>query len=220
MNASSYLIRIIDDDPTVYESLRFILEVAGWRTCWYERATDFLAKDNFEEPGALLLDVRMPAMSGIELQHEMQRRGIDLPIVFLSAHADVEMAVEAVKDGADDFLIKPPHAEKLLEALTRACKRFTQLRNLQREEQELENDWKKLTAAEQETAQLIAKDFGNKEIASLLNLKDDSVRSRRASVFAKLGVSSAVELTDFLHHKAELSTQIRALQKRPDHHAD
>lgn len=213
MNASSFLIRVVDDDCSVYDSLRFILEVGGWRTCWYATARDFLEKDDWRIPGALLLDVRMPGMTGVELQHEMQRRQIDLPIVFLSAHADVELAVTAVQNGADDFLIKPPHAEKLLASIAHACERLQNLRALKQEQEEMLRLWNKLNDGEKEVMGLVAKDFGNKEIANLLELKEDAVRSRRAIAFAKLDISNALQLSDFLHRKDQLNDQIAALKK-------
>lgn len=101
------LVRIVDDEADLREALSFVLDMEGWKTVTYGRAEDFFTGDSPSEPGCVVLDVRMPGMSGIEAQHEMRSRGIALPIIFLTGHGDVDMAVGAVQDGAFDFLLKP-----------------------------------------------------------------------------------------------------------------
>lgn len=100
------LVRIVDDEADLREALSFVLDMEGWKTVTYGRAEDFFTGDSPSEPGCVVLDVRMPGMSGIEAQHEMRSRGIALPIIFLTGHGDVDMAVGAVQDGAFDFLLK------------------------------------------------------------------------------------------------------------------
>ena len=97
------LVRIVDDEADLREALSFVLDMEGWKTISYGRAEDFFTGDSPSEPGCVVLDVRMPGMSGIEAQHEMRSRGIALPIIFLTGHGDVDMA-GAVQDGAFDFL--------------------------------------------------------------------------------------------------------------------
>ena len=109
------LIRLVDDDESVLKAQSLFLEMAGFKVKAYNSAISFLDNDDFSVTGCLVLDVRMPHMSGIELQNELIRRGCDLPIIFLSAHGDIEMAVDAVHRGAKTFLVKPPRLEKLLE---------------------------------------------------------------------------------------------------------
>ena len=94
------LVRIVDDEADLREALSFVLDMEGWKTVTYGRAEDFFTGDSPSEPGCVVLDVRMPGMSGIEAQHEMRSRGIALPIIFLTGHGDVDMAVGAVQDGA------------------------------------------------------------------------------------------------------------------------
>ena len=97
------LVRIVDDEADLREALSFVLDMEGWKTVTYGRAEDFFTGDSPSEPGCVVLDVRMPGMSGIEAQHEMRSRGIALPIIFLTGHGDVDMAVGAVQDGAFDL---------------------------------------------------------------------------------------------------------------------
>jgi two-component system response regulator TtrR len=120
VNKKDYVVRVVDDDDDVRNSWRFLIEGAGWTVKTYSDAASFLRGDDPFIPGCVLLDVRMPHMSGIELQREMMRLKNLLPIIFVSAHGDIDMAVKAVKDGAADFLPKPVKAERLLAAIERA----------------------------------------------------------------------------------------------------
>lgn len=204
------LVRLVDDDPTVSESLSFVLEVAGLRVKAYPSASSFLALDDSSVEGCLLLDVRMPEMSGLELQRRMKREKNSLPIVFLSAHGDIEMAVDAVQQGAADFLVKPPQPEKLVEALKRACARDHDRRLLAAELEDARCEWASLTPAEQETAVLIAKGLSSREAGELLGVSEETVRSRRSEAYAKLGARSAVETAEFLHRLRELERLLDA----------
>lgn len=116
----SPVVRIVDDDASVCESQSFFLQLAGFRTRSFSSAEDFLRDDDAEAPGCIILDVRMGGMTGIELQQELNRRGSDLPIIFLSAHGDIEMAMSCVEAGAFNFLVKPPEPEKLQSLVTKA----------------------------------------------------------------------------------------------------
>lgn len=203
-----YLIRIVDDDPSVVESLQFMLEMAGLQVKSYDGAETFLQRDDPKREGCLLLDVRMPGMTGLELQHRMRGLGNDLPIVFLSAHGDIRMAVQAVQEGAVDFLVKPPQTDELLAVLRRACSIHAERRRLDSELLASENVWSSLTSAEQDTAELIAKGLTNRETASVLGISEETVRSRRSSILAKLEAVNAVEIADFLHERNTLREKI------------
>ena len=109
------LIRIVDDDPSVCASLTFILQIAGFDVVSYNSADQFLEQATDLRPGCVLLDVKMPGKSGLELFCEIRRRGMLLPVIFLSGHGDIEMAVQALHDGAFDFLVKPAEPERLIE---------------------------------------------------------------------------------------------------------
>ena len=116
------LIRVVDDDQDFLDGLRFLLDAQGWRTAGYRSAQAFLTADAPSVPGCLVLDIRMPGMSGIELQEEIKRRGIDLPIIILTGHADIDSAVRTLKMGAVDFLQKPVSPQAFLESVEEAVK--------------------------------------------------------------------------------------------------
>lgn len=206
------LIRLVDDDPTVAQSLTFVLEVAGLQVKSYDSAERFLAFDDEAREGCLLLDVRMPGMTGLELQSRMRSLGRDLPIVFLSAHGDIEMALECVRAGAVDFLVKPPRPEKLVEILKRAAGLHELIRSLRREWAATEDQWAHVTAPEREAAELIAKGLSNREIAEVLSTTEEAVRSRRASLFAKLELRNAVELADAVNARRALRAELERLR--------
>ena len=113
---------MVDDDPTVLKALQTYLELADFVVRTYEGAEAFLEKDDPETPGCVVLDVRMPRMSGIELHRELLRRKIDLPVIFLSGHGDIEMAVAAVKAGAKTFLVKPPKTPNTERSAATTCR--------------------------------------------------------------------------------------------------
>jgi len=112
----SALIRLVDDEPDVRAALSLMLEIEGWRCVSYASAREFLV-ENMDSPGCLVLDVRMPGMSGLELQQAMEERGIELPVIFLTGHGDLDTAIQSLKRGAVDFLLKPVDDEKLLAAI-------------------------------------------------------------------------------------------------------
>ena len=188
------LIRIVDDDPSVGASFRFVLEAVGYQVRTYESAAEFLDGDDPTREGCMLLDVRMPGLSGPELQTRLAEMKCDLPIIFLTAHGEVRMAVEAVQAGALDFLEKPVDAEALLPLLARGCELHRRRRAVARDLKRAEVLWNELTDAERRTAEI-------------LGLSEDTVRSRRASVFGKLELHNAAELSEFLHDMAELKTE-------------
>lgn len=115
----SALIRLVDDEPDVRAALSLMLEIEGWRCVSYASAREFLV-ENMDSPGCLVLDVRMPGMSGLELQQAMEERGIELPVIFLTGHGDLDTAIQSLKRGAVDFLLKPVDDEKLLAAISSA----------------------------------------------------------------------------------------------------
>lgn len=193
------LIRIVDDDPKVAESLRFLLEIAGYRVVAFEGALPFLETDDHNEWGCVILDIRMPEMSGLECQSALIEAHCDLPIVFLSAHADVEMAVEAVQKGASGFVVKPPKTALLLAEIHKAVALHAHRRQLRQEVASTQALLEQLTPVELETARLIAKGLSNAEIASLLQISEGTVRHRRMAIGEKLDARNAVEVGETFH---------------------
>ncbi len=196
---SEPIVRLVDDDATVLTAQSMFLKMAGLKVVCYSSAAEFLENDDNRIDGCLLLDVRMPNMSGLELQDEMIRRKIDLPIIFLSAHGDIEMAVQAVHKGAKNFLVKPPKLETLLEEIESAIELNISNRKDQAFGRALMQQWNQLTEAEKENARMVAKGLTNQVIAEVRGISERTVRSQRASVYDKLEVENAAELAAFLH---------------------
>ncbi len=193
------LIRLVDDDESVLKAQSLFLEMAGFKVKAYNSAISFLDNDDFSVTGCLVLDVRMPHMSGIELQNELIRRGCDLPIIFLSAHGDIEMAVDAVHRGAKTFLVKPPRLEKLLEYIKEAVEEHKEKQKGRRFAESLVQQWSQLTETERQVADMVAKGLTNNMISFVLEITERTVRSHRSSIYEKLEVENAAELSVFLN---------------------
>lgn len=193
------LIRIVDDDETVRNALTAFFTMADWRVAVYDNGTSFLEQSDFSVPGCVVLDVRMPGLTGIEVFDEMQKRDLKLPVVFLSAHGDIEMAVQAVQRGAETFLVKPPQPDKLLQAVEKAVADDFDLRRETQYGQTLLKQWLSLTPAERQVALLIGKGMTNATASSVLGVSERTVRGQRASIYSKLDVQNAVEMSEFLH---------------------
>ncbi len=192
------LVRIVDDDPTICESQSFFLQLAGWQTVTYQDPNTFLERDDWARPGCIILDVRMPSLSGLEVQKELNKRGVDLPVIFLSAHGDIEMAMNCVEQGAFNFLVKPPLPEKLKDLVEKAIKLNKSQRRIKKEAMELQRLFSSLTSTEQLVARQVAKGLSNKLIGEVLGMSERTVQSHRGKIFSKLDVENAVELFQFL----------------------
>ena len=187
------VIRIVDDDRDLLESLRACLSTFAWRIETYESAEAFLAGTDFAAPGCLILDVAMPGMKGPELQLELKRRGVEMPIIFLSGHGTIAMAVAATT-----FLEKPVEPQKLREAVVLAMSKLITIERETSVARDARARFETLTEREKEIARLITKSLLNKTIADKLGISVTTVKTHRANIFAKLGVKSAVELTKLL----------------------
>ena len=176
------LVRLVDDDAGVREALTAFLQMADYETAAFASAADFLNTDDHDRPGCVVLDVRMPDMNGLELQAEMKRCGIALPVIFLSAHGDIEMAAEAVRAGAKNFLVKPPKPEKLTALIDEAVAECEALYRNRAYGAKLEALWATLTAAEKQVAVMVAKGLTNAVVADALGVAERTVRSHREAV--------------------------------------
>ncbi len=192
------VIRLIDDDPTVLDSQSFVLEVVGFQTACYDSAQSFLTTGDTTSPGAVICDVRMPQMTGIELFAELRKQHVALPFICLTAHGDIEMAVSALHDGAFDFLVKPADPEKLIELIGRAVAKDAENRSRLAEFAETEALVKTLTPAEINVTRLVAKGLAVKEIADLLAVSEQAVKMHRSNLFKKFGVTNPVEAAQIL----------------------
>jgi FixJ family two-component response regulator len=188
------LIHVVDDDELLRTALLRLLEAAGFEARGYASTGDFLLHAALERPGCLLLDLNLPGPSGLELQEELQRRGMTLPVIFLTGRGDIPASVRAMKAGASDFLTKPVEGSTLLQALQRAMAQAVTERATQDGAEQLRARFALLTRREREVFELVVTGKLNKQIASELGIGERTVKLQRAQAMAKLGVSSAAEL--------------------------
>lgn len=198
------LARVIDDEETVRNSIVFNLRMAGIEAVAYESALDYLENDDNRHAGCVILDVRMPDMSGLELQNEMLRRGIDLPIIFLTGHGDVSMAVTALQKGAADFCEKPVEPERLRKNVRRLFELNMRVRREKFRIDMMRKNFDTLTQREKEIIRLVANDQLNKVIAINLGIQEHTVKIHRANACRKLGVRSALEAHKYLSAIGEI----------------
>lgn len=198
MNERDAVLFVIDDDAAMRRSLAYLFDSAGWRVASFESAHDFLDRYDGQVPGCLVLDVRMPLMSGLELQQKLKERGVRLPIIFLTGHGDLAMAVQAMKTGACDFLEKPCKDQVLLDAVTRAVQRSIEECRTTTQTRAAQTALATLTAREREVAALMAAGKPSKIIARELSISDKTVQVHRHNTMEKLGVHSAAEIAHLL----------------------
>jgi two-component system response regulator FixJ len=185
---------VVDDDRAMRESLSWLLDSVGLHVRSYATAADFLADHDPAQPGCLVLDVRMPGMSGLDLQAELARRGVELPTIVITGHAEVSMAVRAVKSGAIDFIEKPFSDQLLLDRVRQALEMDRQAREVRSRREDARRRLATLTAREREVLNLVVAGRANKEIASELGVSPKTVEVHRAHVMSKMCVDSLAEL--------------------------
>lgn len=188
------VVRIVDDEESVRDSRRFLLELEGFQVAVFESAESFLQRNDEKRPGCLVLDLRMPGMSGLELQAELARRGRSIPILFISGHADVDSAVLALKNGAFDFIQKPVMPERLIDAVRKLVAYSEEAEARDALTASARGKISGLTPREMTIARLVISGAQNKAIAEELGLAEQSVKIYRSHVCQKLEVKNAVEL--------------------------
>ncbi len=204
MNTSP-LIHVVDDDEPLRTALLRLLDTAGFEARGYASAGEFRLHPPPDRPSCLLLDVRMPGPSGLDLQGALEENGIPLPIVFLTGHADVPSTVQALKGGAVDFLEKPIQRDALLAALGRALDRDAVQRAVSAEAARLRALFATLSTREREVFDRIVAGKLNKQIADELGISERTIKTQRAQLMVKLGADSAAELgalAEKLNHSA------------------
>ncbi|MEN9836510.1 MAG: hypothetical protein RLZ79_178 [Pseudomonadota bacterium] len=187
-------VHVVDDDDAVRSSLRLLLKSVGLPTVAHASAHEFLAAWDADQPGCLVLDVRMPGMSGIELQAELNQRGAIIPVIFISGHGDIPMAVEAIQHGAFDFLQKPFRDQDLIDRVQRALASDADHRQLLQQRETLRQRYDSLTPREQEVLQLVTQGKANKVMAGDLGVSQRTVEIHRARVMEKMGAQSLAQL--------------------------
>ena len=185
---------IVDDDTDVRESLQELLESVGLHSQAFGSAQEFLGSVRADAPSCLILDVRLPGISGLDLQHELKKAKISIPIIFLTAHADVPMSVKAMKSGALEFLTKPFREQDLLDAVHRSISRDRRNREKHREIAELRQRYNALTARESEVMNFVVLGMLNKQIAAELGASEATVKMHRSQVMKKMQAKSLPEL--------------------------
>ncbi len=187
------LVFIVDDDEAVRQSTAWLIESIGLNVRTFISADEFL--ENYRnESGCIVMDVRMPGMSGLEAQEEMQQRGINLPLIFITGHGDVPMAVRALKRGAFDFIEKPFNDQLLLDAVQRGLKQNSEVRESQLQNESIDRRIASLTPREHEVMLRVTEGKPNKVIAHELNVSIKTVEVHRARMMEKMEASSVAEL--------------------------
>jgi len=185
---------IVDDDLSIRKALRRLFQVAGFGVEAFASAQEFLERKRADELGCLVLDVRMPGMTGIALQEAIIAAGLSIPIVFLTGHGDVPTSVRAMKAGAVDFIEKPFDSQVLLDTVRKAIERHRQARQEDSELGEMRELLSRLTPREREVVDMVVQGMLNKRIALHLGITERTVKAHRAQAMEKLGIASTAEL--------------------------
>lgn len=195
------LVVVVDDDAAVRDALDSLLRSVGLQTCMLGAPSELLQAVLPDVPGCIVLDVRLPGISGLDLQGQLAAQGIHLPIVFMTGHGDIPMTVRAMKAGAVDFLAKPFRDQDMLDAVSAAIERDTRRRQDMAARGSLETRYATLTPREREVMAHVVAGLMNKQVAGVLHLSEITVKIHRGNVMRKMGVRS---LADLVRHAEAL----------------
>ena len=199
MNEGARTVFVVDDDPGVRKSLSDLISSIGLKTRTFGSAREFLQEKRPESPACLVLDVRLPGLGGLDLQRELAKTEIPLPIIFITGHGDVPMTVRAMRGGAVDFLTKPFRDQDLVDAVQQALEKDRNMLEQHAELVELRRRFESLTVREREVFRLVVHGLLNKQIAAELGISEVTVKMHRGHVTEKLRAESVVDLV----HTAE-----------------
>jgi len=185
---------VVDDDRSVREAIKSLIMSVGLQVETFESAQEFLRSKRLDVPGCVVLDVRLPGLSGLDLQREMAAHAVKLPIIFITGHGDIPMSVRAMKAGAVEFLTKPFRDQDLLDAIQQALARDRESRQQLSQIAELRTRFEELTSREKEVMRLVAAGLLNKQIAGELGISEITVKIHRGQVMRKMGAGSLADL--------------------------
>ncbi len=189
---------VVDDDPAVRRSLEWLVRSQGYNVEVYASAQEFLDLYDPAQPGCLVADVRMPGMSGLELQRELQARDVPLPVIIISAHGEIPMAVRAVKDGALDFIPKPLSRQHLLERIKEAVEKDQNARRERAKRTDASDRISLLTPRQRQVMELVVRGLPSKVIAADLGISQKTVAIHRAQIMTRTGAQSLAELVQLV----------------------
>lgn len=194
MTVENAMVFVVDDDPSIRKSLDRLIRSAGLAVETFAAANEFLERHSHKGPSCLVLDVKMPSLSGLELQEKLLSQEYAMPIIFITGHGDIPMTVKAIKKGAVDFLSKPFDDKDLLDAVHEALQRDSKARTVREEQEKIHRRLESLTPRECEVLTHVITGMLNKQIASALKISEKTVKVHRGRVMEKMGVDSVAEL--------------------------
>jgi len=194
LNRNEPMVFVVDDDASVRDAIKDLLESAGIGVLTFDSGRDFLAAQRVDAPSCLILDVRLPGMSGLDFQRELTMAKMEIPIIFITGHGDIPMTVQAMKAGAVDFLTKPSRDQELLDAIHKAVDRDRGRRAQLTEVADLRRRYDELTPREREVMQLVIQGLLNKQIAANLGTSETTVKIHRGQVMRKMEADSLPDL--------------------------
>jgi FixJ family two-component response regulator len=194
MNETLPIVFVVDDESAVGVSIKRLLHSVGLEARHFTSASEFLRAKRPDAPGCIVLDVRLPDLSGLDLQQELAKANVDLPVIFVTGHADIPMTVRAMKAGAVEFLTKPFREQELLEAVQRAISRHRQTRDQRASMRVLQSRYELLTPREREVYPLVASGLLNKQVAAELNASEKTIKVHRGQLMQKMEAHSLSDL--------------------------